>query len=131
MHNFMTAAHHSPEGHGKPIGMQKLLRDQNIAHDTKTRQLIDGQGNVVDFADMSSGVPYLVELREQPTSSTRGMPDDSESNEEGIVDKATAYEQLVEWEAKRETTLETPYIAGLNGRSMEGRHHAGDYRLSK
>ncbi|OQD96628.1 hypothetical protein PENSOL_c015G01402 [Penicillium solitum] len=59
-YTFITTGYYTPRGHGKLFGMQKLLDEQDISYDTRTKYLTNGQGDVLGYADTLTGVPYLV-----------------------------------------------------------------------
>lgn len=93
-HSFMTTGYYSPGGHGKLFGMQKLLEEQDISYDTRTKHLTNGKGEIVGYADTTSGVPYLVSPKEEDPNE---CPSDSESESDSdedidTVNKVTAYE---------------------------------------
>ena len=90
-HTFLTTGFYSPEGHGKLFGMQKLLEEQDISYDTRTKRLTNGEGKVVGLAETSSGVPYLVGPSEEEEGEDSSTDSDSEE-EMGLVNKVTAYE---------------------------------------
>ncbi|KAG0158378.1 hypothetical protein PDIDSM_5892 [Penicillium digitatum] len=90
-------------GHGQIIvrtalpgrnGMQKLLEEQDISYDTRTKYLTNGEGDIVGYADTSAGVPYLVSPKDDddPNEDKSDIDSDSDDEEIGFVNKVTAYE---------------------------------------
>ncbi|KAG0154691.1 hypothetical protein PDIDSM_259 [Penicillium digitatum] len=69
-HSFMTTGYYTQGGHGKLLGMQKLLEEQDISYDTRTNPKDDDDPNEVK-SDIDS---------------------DSDDEEIGFVNKVTAYE---------------------------------------
>lgn len=59
--------------------MQKLLEEQDISYDTRTKHLTNGEGDILGFADTSSGVPYLVSPKDEEDQDDAD-PDSDEGN---------------------------------------------------
>ncbi|KAJ5462345.1 hypothetical protein N7530_010550 [Penicillium desertorum] len=88
-------------GHGEIIswrtcklfGMQKLLEEQDISYNTRTKHLTNRNGDILGYADTSTGVPYLVSPREIDHDPNE-IDSDSDSDDDriGFVNKVTAYE---------------------------------------
>ncbi|EKV15208.1 hypothetical protein PDIG_16040 [Penicillium digitatum PHI26] len=93
-HSFMTTGYYTQGGHGKLLGMQKLLEEQDISYDTRTKYLTNGEGDIVGYGDTSTGVPYLVSPKDDddPNEVKSDIDSDSDDEEIGFVNKVTAYE---------------------------------------
>ncbi|KAG0156277.1 hypothetical protein PDIDSM_3454 [Penicillium digitatum] len=93
-HSFMTTGYYTQGGHGKLLGMQKLLEEQHISYDTRTKYLTNGEGDIVGYADTTTGVPYLVSPKDDgdPNEVKSDIDSDSDDEEIGFVNKVTAYE---------------------------------------
>lgn len=92
-YSFMTTGYYTPGGHGKLFGMQKLLEEQDISYDTRTKNLTNGRGDILGYADTSTGVPYLVSPKDDDDPNEIKSDTDSDDDDEiGFVNKVTAYE---------------------------------------
>ncbi|OQD81092.1 hypothetical protein PENSOL_c230G05118, partial [Penicillium solitum] len=93
IYSFMTTGYYTPRGHGKLFGMQKLLKEQDISYDTRTKNLTNRRGDILGYTDTLTGVPYLVSPRDDDNPNKIKSDIDSDDNDEiGFVNKVTAYE---------------------------------------
>ncbi|KAI2732949.1 hypothetical protein DTO013E5_10235 [Penicillium roqueforti] len=91
-YTFLTKGYYSPRGHGKLFGMQKLLEEQDISYDTRTKRLTDGTGKTVGVANTSLGVPYLIGPKEDDSHEEDSSYGSDSDEETGLVNKISAFE---------------------------------------
>ncbi|OQD83419.1 hypothetical protein PENSOL_c154G02035 [Penicillium solitum] len=92
-YSFITTSYYTPRGHGKLFGMQKLLEEQDISYDTRTKNLTNRRGDILGYIDTSTGIPYLISPKDDNDPNKIKSDTDSDDNDEiGFVNKVTAYE---------------------------------------
>ncbi|KAJ5458824.1 hypothetical protein N7530_010768 [Penicillium desertorum] len=91
-HTWMITSYYSPRGHSKLFGMQKLLEEQDISYNTRTKYLTNGNGDILGYADTSTGVPYLISPKEINYDPNEIDSDSDSDDDIGFINKVTAYE---------------------------------------
>ncbi|OQD85539.1 hypothetical protein PENSOL_c101G03920 [Penicillium solitum] len=71
-------------GHGKLFGIQKFLEEQDISYDTRTKDLANGRGYILGYADTSTGVPYFVSPKDDDNSNKIKSDTDSDDDVDDV-----------------------------------------------
>ena len=92
-YSFITTRYYSPGGYRKLFGIQKLLEEQDISYDTRTRYLTDGKGDIVGYVDTSSSVLYLICPKDKDLNKVLSNSDSNLDKEDiNTINKVIAYE---------------------------------------
>ncbi|OQE23967.1 hypothetical protein PENFLA_c010G09871 [Penicillium flavigenum] len=94
-YTFITTGYYSPRGYRKLFGIQKLLEEQDISYNTRTKHLTNGEGHILGYTDITDSVPYLIspkEIDHDPNEIDLDSDSDNNNHNIGFVNKVTAYE---------------------------------------